>query len=285
MADEATLQFRATVAFVLEGVPHHAAGSWYSSKKMAQRDAAERSLQLFSCLWREEKHKDRKQPAPLSAPQGLANEVRILCAYCRSSDLCGNSPPQFEVSRLEDGSGLLQTHIEIQIMSVPHRFKGAARPSEGAASLDAAKRVLWYLKCPGFEDLFELDPHDPAVLSLKIPAPAENWALIGAPAADVAEVAERKTAVMRVQNRLQQSFSKRLRPGQSVWDWSYETDAEDEQWPPLHRATVQIPVLNRSFTGDWLRGQREAQISAISAVTQFLDSYEEEGDTAVCSLP
>lgn len=281
MADEATLQFRATVSFLLEGVPHHAAGSWHPSKKMAQRDAAERSLQLFVRKWGEEDRKDRKEPAPDSDEEGLADEVQLLHAYSRTLDVCGDSVPQFEVSRSEDGSGFWQTHIELQIMGVPHRFLGASMAMEEAATVDCAKRVLWYLKCPGFDDVFELDPKDPALLSLKIPPPAENWAAPGAPAADAAEVAEKKTAVMRVQNRLQQTFSRRLRPGQSVWEWTYETDPKDEDWPPLYRATVQILVVGKSFTGEWLRGQREAQISAIADVMQFLDVYE-EGDTTLC---
>jgi len=282
MADEATLQFRATVAFLLEGVPHHAAGSWHPSKKMAQRDAAERSLQLFVHRWGEEQRKDRKEPAPVSWEVGLAEEVQLLYSYSRTCDIVsGDWLPKIETCRLDDGSDFWQAHIELQIMGVPHRFKAAPMESEEAATIDVAKRVLWYLKCPGFDDVFELDPNDPALLSLKIPPPAENWAAPGAPAADAAEVAEKKTAVMRVQNRLQQTFSRRLRPGQSVWEWSYETDPKDEDWPPLYRATVQILVVSKSFTGEWLRGQREAQISAITDVMQFLDTYD-ESDTTLC---
>merc|ERR1719191_2311998 len=40
------LEFRAMVSFTLEGVLHHAAGTWRTSKKVAQRDAAERVLWL-----------------------------------------------------------------------------------------------------------------------------------------------------------------------------------------------------------------------------------------------
>merc|ERR1719159_743783 len=51
MANAVTLEFRSTVSFVLEGVPHHAVGSWQSSKKGAQRDAAERVLGLLIGMW------------------------------------------------------------------------------------------------------------------------------------------------------------------------------------------------------------------------------------------
>jgi len=42
-----SLQFRATTAFMLDGVPHHILGGWWPSKKQAQRDAAERALSFF----------------------------------------------------------------------------------------------------------------------------------------------------------------------------------------------------------------------------------------------
>merc|ERR1712136_176230 len=45
--------FRATVAFMLDGVPHHVAGGWERSKKTAQRDAASRALGLFVGRWTE----------------------------------------------------------------------------------------------------------------------------------------------------------------------------------------------------------------------------------------
>jgi len=270
MADEATLQFRATVAFLLEGVPHHAAGAWYPSKKMAQRDAAERSLHFFVGQWGKELLGKQWPNMPCSAE----SEVQVLEAYClTSADLCGGAPPKFTVTCLED-SGLFEAHVEMQLISVPHKFKGAPAASEQAARADAARRVLWYLQCPGFEQLFDLDPNDPAVLSLKIPPPSDTWSSCDSLAADAVEVAEKKTAVMRVQNRLQQTFSRNLRSGQSVWEWCYETDGKDDQWPPLYRASVQIPVVDRTFTGDWARGQREAQISAITHVTSFLDACQ-----------
>lgn len=44
MADNTNLEFRAQVSFLLDGVPHHVAGAWQQSKKLAQRDCAERCL-------------------------------------------------------------------------------------------------------------------------------------------------------------------------------------------------------------------------------------------------
>merc|ERR1719272_102943 len=45
------LEFRAMASFTLEGVLHHAAGSWQTSKKSAQRDAAQRVLWLSMDRW------------------------------------------------------------------------------------------------------------------------------------------------------------------------------------------------------------------------------------------
>merc|ERR1712098_664238 len=63
--------------------------------------------------------------------------------------------------------------------------------------------------------------------------------------------------------------------GVGVWEWTYETDPNDAEWPPLFRATVQIPVLGKWFAGGWARGQREAQIEAIGRVNAFLDDDNE----------
>merc|ERR1719382_1145445 len=57
-ASSANLEFRATVSFFLEGVPHHVAGVWKPSKKVAQRDAA----------WEEENR------SPLAAAAELRDE-------------------------------------------------------------------------------------------------------------------------------------------------------------------------------------------------------------------
>lgn len=281
MADEATLQFSATVTFLLEGVPHHAAGSWYPSKKTAQRDAAERSLRLFASRWAEE-FQQKQQKQWLATPASrmelelhAATAVRALQAHCQKfPDLFGSFSPRFTVAWLGNAN-LCQAHIELELMGIPHKFKGALMRSEDDAQNDAARRVLWYLQCPGFQEQFELDPADPALRSMKIAPPAESFVRDDTIVGEAAEVAKKKTAVMMVQNRLQQVFSRCLRPGQSVWEWNYETEPDDQIWPPLYRATVQIPVVNRSFSGEWARGQREAQLSAINHVEGFLDAQQE----------
>lgn len=273
MADEATLEFSATVTFLLEGVPHHAAGAWHPSKKAAQRDAAERCLRLFTGRWAEELQ--RRHAFSRNSIDG-ATAVHALEAFCQNSQhLCGGSPPKFTTAYLDSEAHWL-AHAELDLMGVPHQFKGSPMTSEESACNDVAQRLLWYLQCPGFEQAFELDPMDPALVSMQIPPPADEWSRDGARSGDAIEAAKKKTAVMMVQNRLQQTFSRSLPPGQSVWDWSYEAGAEEDIWPIMYRATVHVPVVARSFIGMWARGQREAQISALTQVESFLDAQQDQ---------
>ena len=44
-------RFRAHVAFLLDGIPHHALGWWGSSKKQTQRELADACLQFFIGTW------------------------------------------------------------------------------------------------------------------------------------------------------------------------------------------------------------------------------------------
>jgi hypothetical protein len=85
-------------------------------------------------------------------------------------------------------------------------------------------------------------------------------------------IAEQKTLLMRVQNRLQKAYVHQLPPGASVWEWSYEfsADAKDK----LCRAWVKIHIANQEFKGDWCRGQKKAQFDACEKVQEFLDTLE-----------
>lgn len=277
MADAATLEFRALVAFHLEGVPHHVAGAFKPKKRDAQRDAAERALSLFVGRWSEHLVSTRQSSPPsentASPPHGAAamDEEELLRECCRDLDVCGTTPPSWSVRW--DSDACCAT-VEMTLLGVPHQFAGTARRSEAEARRDAARRVLWYLQRPGFEDVFEPDPLAAGIVTSKIPRPPAAWA--GSTAEGALEVAERKTAIMRVQNRLQQQFE--LRPGLSAWSWNYEMDPDNEEWPVLCRATVSIPVVNKIFTGDWVRGQRDAQLDTLTQVTSFLDELEQSVD-------
>jgi len=282
MADAATLEFRAFVAFLLEGVPHHVAGTWQPKKKDAQRDAAERALGLFTGKRSDKALQGERSSssAPLHIPRlpyttgsgapVQLSEEELLEEHCRHSDACSSSPPCWSVCWAGDKC---QAIIKMALLGVPHQFAGAAHSSEHGARADAARRVLWYLQIPGFQDAYEPDPLATAIVTRKIPSPPANWAHDSVTEGAL-EVAERKTAIMRVQNRLQQTFSHELRPGLSVWSWTYEMESNDEGWPVLCRASVKIPVIGKTFRGNWIRGQRDAQLDTVRQVTLFLDELE-----------
>eukprot|EP00933_Yihiella_yeosuensis_P043984 TRINITY_DN3902_c0_g2_i1.p1 TRINITY_DN3902_c0_g2~~TRINITY_DN3902_c0_g2_i1.p1 ORF type:complete len:485 (+),score=93.01 TRINITY_DN3902_c0_g2_i1:155-1456(+) len=272
MADFTTLEFRAQVAFLLDGVPHHVAGAWQLSKKLAQRDAAERCLGFFVGSWgtflMSQADSDNHSWSNKVAAESHEDPVDLLATFCQHFPPCEGQKPECSLSW--DGDRCSAT-LEVNLLGVMHKFAGSQQTSAKEATNDAAKRVLWYLQCPGFENLYEPDPRSQAVVGKELPMPPANWANQAAEGESV-QAAERKTALMRVQNRLQQVFARRLQPGESVWEWAYETDSQDTAWPPLSRAKVTISPVGRTVEGPWVRGQREAQIEACKKVTSMLDS-------------
>jgi hypothetical protein len=288
MVHSTMLEFRALVAFVLDGVPHHVAGAWHPSKKVAQRDAAERALGFFVTAWAEALLQDGQAVdapdaaeaaagsvscgAGLAGGEAVPEECGILEDYCSRAPVCGG-PAGPRWSAAWDG-GRCRATVEVEILGVVHKFGGVPCATRAAALADAARRVLWYLRCPGFDSMFEPDQTCPAMTRKDIPLPPAKWA------ADDSEnnaihAAERKTVVMRVQNRLQQAFAGQLRPCQGVWEWTYETDDHDFDQPSRCCATVCIPAARRSFTGSWESSQREAQIVVCQQVAAFLDDLPE----------
>jgi len=275
MADFSTLEFRAIASFLLGGVPHHVAGAWHPSKKGAQRDTAERSLGFFVGRWGEQLMQSSSDTQPVSKATGVeveepsegvgdSNASETLMRVVRSYQGENDMPPQWKITC---DNGLHQAILEVDLLGVPHKFGGKPAVSEAAAREQMARRVLWYLQATGYADAFEPDP---AATGASATAPPSRWAS-DASEEDALLIAERKTALMRVQNRLQQALAQQLKPGQGVWDWTYEPNHEEGGWPPLCRATVRVPVLGAEFTGGWARGHRAAQLEACEQVAQYLD--------------
>ena len=82
-----------------------------------------------------------------------------------------------------------------------------------------------------------------------------------------ADLLERKTTVMRLQNRLQKIFAKQLTPGKSVWCWRSEKNESAHTF----QASVHISLLDRSFTGGWAATHQAAQMEACNQLAAFLD--------------
>lgn len=273
MAESATLEFRAQVSFLLDGVAHHVAGSWQSSKRQAQRDVAERCLVFFVGGWGAYllDHGSEKSSTKMGTGTGAKTPIACLEELCSKLTAYGGQLPTW--SREWDGDRC-RAFAELSMLGVPHKFAGDYFSDEESAKTDTAQRVLWYLQASGFEDCFEIDPKSSAITGNHIPLPPANWAS-PSQECDSIQVAQRKTALMRVQNRLQQIFGRKLKPGQSIWEWSYEDDPEDSSWPATRcKAKVSIPAAGRSFEGNWAHGQREAQIDACLQVAAFLDSAQ-----------
>lgn len=278
-----SLEFRATVAFLLDGVPHHTAGLWKPSKKLAQRDAAERTLGLFVNRWGElavaelppqEAGCADRHPGSSSSGSGAGGASNTGDPRTHLEDFCARlvpyaAPPPLWSHRW-DGE-LCQAFVEIRLLDVAHTFPGKPCQDQDTAYVDAARRVLWYLQCPGYEDAFEPDLEYVRAAAQTIPEPATSWVRDAESEGEEQQLAERKTTIMRVQNRLQQAYARQLEAGTSPWYWSYEKDPKDKGWPPLFRATVHVPLAARTFVGEWLRGQREAQINTCAQISEFLD--------------
>jgi len=191
-----TLEFRATVAFALDEVPHHVVGGWHVSKKAAQRDTADRALGFFIGAWGEALLSEASG-RPAVEPQGeqslcsssgpdsrasassrlspfalSSGESQRLEEFCISNPSCGGKGPAWT---LRHDAGHFIASADLEILGVPHRLAGVPRGSEKDAIDAAARRILWYLRCPGFENVCELDPQALAITELDIPAPPADW--------------------------------------------------------------------------------------------------------------
>lgn len=286
MANAVTLEFRATVSFIHEGIPHHASGAWQTSKKSAQRDAAERVLMMLK--GQQSIAEQTSQEKSCFPPESLA--VDKLSAFC--AKLTGKvmeETLQWECTQIDGG---WQATVEARIYGdVVHTLQGAVCGSEQAAIEDTAKRALWYLKAPGHTLAFEVSHEQVVNETLDVPL-SETWLREGMVAgADLYKsetqqrAAEQKTTLMREQNRLQKRYGKDLPTGTPVWDWQYEYSPMTEQDTlviPVCRAKVRLAGPNIEFQGQWCRGQKQAQLNACQQVTEYLDA-EERGDSSHCN--
>jgi len=248
MPTPATLEYRALLAFFIDGVPHHVASEWQGSKKGAQRDAADRALNLFAG-----RGGGKLPKVPLEASDFNDREDDLLERFCSIQPMCEH----MKWCMQQSGTRECVAVVELCLHGVPHKLAGAPKGTEKEARIDAAQRALWYLQCHDFEDLFEPEP----VITGSVPS-VGSW-LNDDANHEAIDTAHRKTALMRTQKRLQQIFSQRF---QGALEWIYETDNRQ-----CHRATVWIPVLGLSFSGGWTQGQCEAQIITIQRVNAFLD--------------
>jgi len=304
MANAVTLEFRATVSFLLSGVPHHAAGAWHTSKKASQRDAAERVLVMI-------KSQDNNDSQARSNESLCTLRRCLQCkleAFYASLSLSGEQkrvPLQWLCFQPETGG--YQASVEVCLFgNVVHTLQGAACGSEQKAYEDTANRALWYLKAPGHLNAFEASYDQVVNETLQLPA-VKLWLREGhASDSELHQceaqqrAAQQKTMLMRVQNQLQRKYGKILPSGTPVWKWTFEHECQHPQTseyqvgqhlasalknaqgnqsetavavtPEPCRATVWIAGVDREFQGEWCQGQKAAQLNACAIVTEFLEN-------------
>jgi len=190
-------EFRATVGFVLEGVPLHAQGYWHSSKKQAQRDAAECALVLFVGKWGEQLLREEQissNSGTSLAQNGQSNDgaiagdpdvLRDLQEFCEQYPPCGQLLPEIWTSWDEDVS-CWKGCVKISLCGTEHTFAGVPCEDEQKARLDVARRVLWYMQCPGYADAYEVDMKALAARSEES-APPACW--LGGPDRSLEQIA------------------------------------------------------------------------------------------------
>jgi len=283
MANAVTLEFRATVSFMVEGVPHHAAGCWQNSKKNAQRDAAERVLGLLAGHWGAYATSAEAKSTAAKLPALTETAVAKLSAFAATlAGESGGEPLHWRCSSSEEG---WQAIVDLNLFGgLTHTLQGSVTDDMVSAREDTAERALWYLKVPGYENMFEIDNETALAETPASGAmPAEDvWRREGqgtksdAPSDAQQRAAEQKTLVMRVQNRLQRMYGKQLPSGVSVWEWSYETSPITNGTIPFCRAMVRVAVIDKEFEGQWLRGQKYAQQDTCNRVIEFLDAEDQK---------
>lgn len=233
MANAVTLEFRATVSFVLAGVPHHAAGAWHTSKKAAQRDAAERVLTMFRSQQNTvSRSVEAGKDDALCAPEMSA--VKKLEGFCASLSGKEKADPLSWMC-FETATGY-QAAVEVCVFGdVVHTLQGAVCGSEQDAYEDTAHRALWYLRAPSHLNAFEASYREVVNETLQLP-PDRLWLREGHTSDSQLyhceaqqRAAQQKTTLMRVQNQLQKRYGKILPSGTAVWKWSFEYQTEPLQ--------------------------------------------------------
>merc|ERR1719162_598878 len=105
----------------------------------------------------------------MSVPEALILET--FCQHLVPSDTAHSVVWRHRST--EDG--LVQATVEIDMFGVPHTFPSVPKDNGEVATKDAARRALWYLQCPGFEDIFEPDPDFVKAAAQTIPDVPSAW--------------------------------------------------------------------------------------------------------------
>jgi len=106
-------EFQSTVAFVLDGVPHHVDGEWLESARVSQLNAA-------------------------------------ACALGRLRKDFASSPP---VWNMRWSGGRCRALVRVQLFGALHQFQGAPTDCEASAKADMALRIVTLGNCAPWRDV------------------------------------------------------------------------------------------------------------------------------------
>lgn len=265
--------FRAVVAFLLDGIPHHVSGVWKASKVQAKRDAAERLLRLFTEFWAVQ------SPAEEVVWDPDLSAIDILRTFCSHNPERFGTPPVLD--SFVDAEGTRAT-INLDVYGTMHTFASAPLSSTAEAEKDVAERVLWYVQCPGFENAFEMGSEDVQALSAKIPEPTVAWShdgkLVGesaedneAPAKDAARK-DLESTLAFVREAVQQVYGDTVGSceGKTVWKWTHNFKAKKRCSVQLSRATAHVNMAGKSFTSAWFLTRDKAKLDTCWKILSFL---------------
>eukprot|EP00927_Polykrikos_kofoidii_P072775 TRINITY_DN68868_c0_g1_i1.p1 TRINITY_DN68868_c0_g1~~TRINITY_DN68868_c0_g1_i1.p1 ORF type:complete len:436 (-),score=73.61 TRINITY_DN68868_c0_g1_i1:111-1337(-) len=178
LENETKLQFRANVVCHIGDVPHHFVGGWQTSKKKAQKDAADRvrcflgrryesppaphdTLSLPNIHGRMAAPRSQAQASakqqlyPVSAvtvddaPSQLISELENICGG--GGGLGSDGPVEWSLEEDQTSDSILyRATLTVSTHSVPFKFCGSWCATAFEARKDTAERVLWYFG-KGFE--------------------------------------------------------------------------------------------------------------------------------------
>mmetsp|Transcript_10234 Transcript_10234/g.30404 ORF Transcript_10234/g.30404 Transcript_10234/m.30404 type:complete len:375 (+) Transcript_10234:140-1264(+) len=289
------LQFRATVSFVFNNVPHHFCGGWQPSKKKSQRDTAERVRRYLSRGLRDSPAAHAGDdifqlrtgtpatpPSALAAGRGgtgsvgadtladaVADELWMaMQGAARKEELV--SWELKESNSAGAGQGGWCATATLPIMGVPHHFLGGWCSTAEGALRDAAERILWYFGRLTDGGFFMTDASVASACAGTGPplqlcggsgagSRGDGSSQVDGDDADGKQSSEDKMILMQVHNALQRSLAKDTQPGERVWVMSYESDPKDLQ---IFRAIIKVPSWEQTFFGEWCRSKKAAQRSA-----------------------
>eukprot|EP00403_Amphidinium_massartii_P008715 CAMPEP_0178417666 /NCGR_PEP_ID=MMETSP0689_2-20121128/24688_1 /TAXON_ID=160604 /ORGANISM="Amphidinium massartii, Strain CS-259" /LENGTH=516 /DNA_ID=CAMNT_0020039031 /DNA_START=70 /DNA_END=1620 /DNA_ORIENTATION=+ len=179
------LVFRAFLAFLCNGVPHHVTGNWHQCKKDARQAVAEMALALVQGQTVDTAAEedaagcaDLSGLVPLGRGDYRGGSAKALESYLASCS-CVTSTQGMEWSTAQAArTGTWQAQCQVKILGMKFSFSGPALPNPEEAKNELASRVMWYMGCEDYQGLYV--PNRRALMSVRceVPAAPAHWMLL-----------------------------------------------------------------------------------------------------------